>query len=76
MNFKAVQPSLPRIDELTYDTLVLAHFADERPLRGVGGLIDWRLNGALSRLLRREHAANGVRKRAERPDLAEVGDRL
>ena len=59
MNFKAVQPTLPRLDELTYDTLVLSHFADERPLRGVGGLIDWRLNGALSRLLLQEHLTNG-----------------
>ena len=51
MNLKAHTPALPRIDELSYDTLVLAHFADERPLRGVGGLVDWRLNGRLSRML-------------------------
>lgn len=51
MNLTAHTPTLPRIDELSYDTLVLTHFTDERPLRGLGGLIDWRLNGSLSRML-------------------------
>ena len=51
MNFHSAAPSLPQIDELSQDTLVLAHFADERPLRGIGGLVDWRLNGSLSRLI-------------------------
>ena len=54
MKFKTLQPTLPRLDELAYDTLVLSHFADERPLRGVGGLVDWRLNGKLSRLIMAE----------------------
>lgn len=51
MNFKAIPPQLPRLDELTSDLLLLTHFADERPLQGVGGLVDWRLNGFLSRLI-------------------------
>ncbi len=51
MLFKVVTPTLPRLDEVTYDTLVLSHFADERPLRGVGGLVDWRLTGTFSRLM-------------------------
>ncbi len=33
------------------DVLVIGFFRDERPLRGSAGLIDWRLNGMLSRLL-------------------------
>jgi hypothetical protein len=33
------------------DALVLTLFEDERPLRGAGGLCDWRLGGRLSRLL-------------------------
>ncbi len=33
------------------DILVTGFFSDERPLRGSAGLIDWRLNGMLSRLL-------------------------
>ena len=51
MNFRALPPQLGKLDELTCDTLVLTHFADERPLQGLGGLVDWRLNGFYSRLL-------------------------
>jgi hypothetical protein len=34
------------------DTLVLTFFADERPLRGAVGLVDWRLCGRISRLIK------------------------
>jgi leucyl aminopeptidase len=34
------------------DVLVVPLWADVRPLRGAAGLLDWRLNGRLSRLLR------------------------
>ncbi len=34
------------------DLAILACFADERPLRGLAALLDWRLAGAVSRLLR------------------------
>jgi leucyl aminopeptidase len=34
------------------DALVVPLWADVRPLRGAAGLLDWRLNGRLSRLLR------------------------
>lgn len=51
MNFACTLPSLWRLDELKHETLVLAHFADERPLREVGGMVDWRLNGKLSKLV-------------------------
>jgi hypothetical protein len=44
---------LQRLDALgDHDALVLSFFGDERPLRGVAGLCDWRLCGRLSRLLR------------------------
>lgn len=33
------------------DTLALSFFADERPLRGAAGLVDWRMGGRLSRLI-------------------------
>ncbi|MEC8023364.1 MAG: M17 family peptidase N-terminal domain-containing protein [Myxococcota bacterium] len=51
MNFQVLAPSLSRLDELKYDTLVLTHFDDERPLTGVGGMVDWRINGRLSELV-------------------------
>jgi hypothetical protein len=37
------------LDELQTQLIVLPFFADERPLCGAAGLIDWRLCGALSR---------------------------
>ena len=51
MIFSTHRPSLPSIDEMGFQTLVLAYFADERPLQGVSGLIDWRLNGNLSHMV-------------------------
>ena len=35
-------------DELHHDTLILGVFSDERPPRGYGGWVDWRLNGIIS----------------------------
>lgn len=44
---------LARLDALAdVEALVLSFFGDERPLRGVAGLCDWRLAGRLSRLLK------------------------
>lgn len=43
------------------DLAILACFADERPLRGLAALVDWRLAGALSRLLR-EGFCTGARE--------------
>lgn len=39
------------VDVQECDVLVTGFFVDERPLGGTAGLIDWRLNGMLSRLL-------------------------
>jgi len=39
------------LDVLGVDALVLLPCASERPLRGVNGYCDWRLNGRLSRML-------------------------
>jgi hypothetical protein len=46
---------LRSLDKLRADVLLLSMFEDERPLRGVAGLVDWRTCGMLSRFLRREH---------------------
>jgi len=43
--------SQERIDAQECGVLVIGFFKDERPLRGSAGLIDWRLNGMLSRFL-------------------------
>lgn len=47
---------LARWDETARDTLVLPVFKSDRPLRGAAGLVDWRLCGKLSRLLKAQKA--------------------
>lgn len=51
MDLRYVPLSLRVIDELRSELAVLSFFEDERPLRAVAGLCDWRLCGRLSRLL-------------------------
>ncbi|MDO8644361.1 MAG: M17 family peptidase N-terminal domain-containing protein, partial [bacterium] len=41
------------IDETGTKLAVLTFFEDVRPLRGQAGLLDWRLNGQLSNLLKK-----------------------
>lgn len=43
-----VSDELRALDDAPSDLLVLTAFADERPLEGLAGLVDWRLCGALS----------------------------
>ena len=43
--------SSERIDVQECDIIVTGFFKDERPLKGSGGWVDWRLNGMLSRFL-------------------------
>ena len=48
-----LDPTLPAIDTLLgYDAVCVLVTEDERPLSGAAGLIDWRLCGALSRVLK------------------------
>ena len=49
MKLFIVPPALAEIDRLDHDTLVVSHFEGDRPLRGLAGLIDWRMNGMLNR---------------------------
>ncbi len=44
-----IPPTLRALDDAPADILIVAAFADERPLEGLAGLIDWRLCGVLSR---------------------------
>ena len=46
---------LEGLDSLKLESLAVFVFQDVRPLRGVAGYIDWRLCGALSRLIMAEH---------------------
>ena len=49
-----VQNSSLPVDKIEADVIALTFFEDERPLRGVAGMADWRMNGALSRLIMKE----------------------
>lgn len=51
MEIRFVPPDLRRFDLLKSEAMALGFFADERPLRGALGLVDWRLCGFLSRQL-------------------------
>lgn len=52
MNVTTHELQLEALDALSgVDTLCLFVGEDERPLRGLAGLVDWRLCGGLSRLL-------------------------
>ncbi|MBF8250787.1 MAG: cytosol aminopeptidase [Deltaproteobacteria bacterium] len=49
-----VQNSSVPVNKIEADVVALTFFEDERPLRGVAGQADWRMNGALSRLVMNE----------------------
>lgn len=51
MKVSFVRPELRHLDEVAGEAIALGVFADERPLRGAAGFVDWRLNGALSRCM-------------------------
>jgi hypothetical protein len=49
VNLFVVPPALAELDQLDHETLVVSHFEGDRPLRGLAGLVDWRMNGMLNR---------------------------
>jgi hypothetical protein len=53
MELRFVTPELRRLDELGSEVLLCGVFLDERPHHGTAGLVDWRLSGLVSRLIRR-----------------------
>lgn len=53
MEVRFVPLDLSRMDVLRFEAIALAHFDDERPLRGAAGLCDWRMCGAISRWIAR-----------------------
>ena len=51
MELRFIAPHLRRLDCASTEVLAATTLEDERPARGVAGLIDWRLSGRLSRLM-------------------------
>lgn len=50
IDVRFVAPDLRRLDEASAEIVACGIYKDERPLRGLAGLLDWRLAGRLSRL--------------------------
>ena len=72
MKVRLAQPRLESLDELHGRCLVLTCFADDRPLRGLTGLVDWRLNGRLSRLVLREFVDGHYREATLTPSTSRL----
>jgi hypothetical protein len=67
VSFQFLAPELARWDALVGEKaaappelMVVPFFADERPLRGAAGLVDWRMCGRLSRLLLSGRVGGGL----------------
>ncbi len=54
MKLRYAEPGLYELDKERAVCLVLTAFADDRPLRGLAGRVDWRLNGRISKLMLRD----------------------
>ncbi len=53
MSADFIDPGLAALDALTgYDAVCVLITADERPLEGAAGFVDWRMGGSLSRVLK------------------------
>jgi hypothetical protein len=51
MELKFLPPELRRLDEANVELCACTIWSDVRPVRGLAGLLDWRLGGRLSALL-------------------------
>jgi hypothetical protein len=52
VELRFLQPDVRRLDETSVEACVCAIWSDERPMRGLAGLLDWRFGGRLSALLK------------------------
>lgn len=59
-DLRFVAPDLRRLDETDAEVVACGVFRDERPFRGLAGLLDFRLGGKLSRLARQGFVLGAV----------------
>jgi hypothetical protein len=52
MEIRFLAPELRRLDSANVELCACAVWSDERPIRGLAGLLDWRLGGRISALLK------------------------
>jgi hypothetical protein len=56
MDVRFLAPGPARLDEANVELCACSIWADERPMRGFAGMVDWRLGGRLSALLKKGFA--------------------
>lgn len=61
------------VDKLEADGLLLFVARDERPLQGLAGLVDWRLAGGVSRLLKKSWITGEVAEHVLAPGSRVIG---
>jgi hypothetical protein len=71
-----VPATLRSLDDHAGDVLVLTAFADERPLAGLAGLVDWRLRGALSEWMMNGFATGHANERVLYPTRGRLNQRF
>lgn len=62
MKIQFVKPDLHQIDRMKADTFVASIFEEDKPPRGLAGLLDWRLCGRVSDLLIQEQVSGRFRE--------------
>jgi Cytosol aminopeptidase family, N-terminal domain len=62
MELEFVAPDLRRLDELSGELIVCSVWSDERPFTALAGLLDWRMGGRLSALVREKFVDGNVQE--------------
>ena len=60
MELRFVPPHLHALDDHPAEVIACAVWSDERPMRGLAGLLDWRLAGRVSRLAKEQFVTGSV----------------
>jgi len=63
-------------DRQSHKCLVLGLFSDEKPPRGICGLMDWRLNGMISREIKVGHLSGEFKEKVAIPYPERIGSEL
>ena len=71
LNLSTENPDLPK-----HKCLALGIFEDEKPPRGICGFIDWRLNGMISREIKRERIRGEFEEKIIIPFLPRIGSEM
>ncbi|MBN1471403.1 MAG: hypothetical protein JW925_06470 [Syntrophaceae bacterium] len=76
MNFGICSLALHEIEKLRTDSIAVFLFEDVVPLRGMAGMIDWRLNGMISREIKKERIRGDYEEKIIIPFLPRIGSEM